>query len=126
MVADRRAPWRNTRGATRLGCLFTLLLFVTGLYYGVNIGGVYLRYYRLMDEMRTQARVAPSIDDDTIRRRLLRKIEQLDLPPEARAVTVQRTQRPREIQIATTYRDTLVLPFYKYVVTLTPEARQPL
>jgi hypothetical protein len=111
---------------TRLGCLFTLLLVATGLYYGVNIGGVYLRYYRLVDEMRTQARVAPSIDDGTIRRRLLRKVDQLNLPPEARTFTVQRTQRPREIRISTTYQDTLVLPFYKYAITLTPEARQPL
>jgi hypothetical protein len=111
---------------SRLGCLFTLLLLATGLYYGVNIGGVYLKYYRLVDEMRTQAKVAPSIDDDTIRRRLARKIDQLNLPPDARALTVQRTQRPREIRIFTTYRDTLILPFYKYVITLTPQARQPL
>ena len=126
MVAERQAPWRNARGMSRLGCLFTLLLLATGLYYGVNIGGVYLKYYRLIDEMRTQAKVAPSIDDGTIRRRLLRKVEQLNLPAEARTVTIQRTRRPREIRIATTYRDTLVLPFYKYVITLTPEARQPL
>ena len=126
MVADRQAPWRNARGMSRLGCLFTLLLVATGLYYGVNIGGVYLKYYRLVDEMRTQARVAPSIDDGTIRRRLLRTVDQLNLPPEARSVTIRRTQRPREIRISTTYQDTLVLPFYKYAITLTPEARQPL
>jgi hypothetical protein len=111
---------------SRLGCLFSLLIIVVAVYYGVNIGGVYLRYYQLVDEMRTQAKVAPSIDDATIRRRLLRKIDDLDLPADARQVTIRRTNRPREIQIATTYRDTLELPFYKYVITLTPEARQPL
>ncbi len=126
MVAERHAPWRNARGMSRLGCLFTLLLFATGLYYGVNVGGVYLKYYRLLDEMRTQAKVAPSIDDGTIRRRVLRKVDQLNLPPDARKLTIRRTQRPREIRISTTYQDTLVLPFYKYAITLTPEARQPL
>jgi hypothetical protein len=117
---------RSSSGMSRLGCLFSLLLFVVGIYYGVNVGGVYLRYYRLLDEMRTQAKVAPSIDDATIRRRLLRKIDDLSLPAEARQLTVRRTLRPREIRIATTYRDTLELPFYKYVITLTPEAKQPL
>jgi len=112
---------------TRLGCLFSLLLLSTATYYGVNLGGVYMKYYRMQDEMRTQAKVAPSIDDATIRRRILRKIESLALPADARReLQVRRTLRPLEIRIHTTYRDTLVLPFYKYVVTLQPEARQPL
>jgi len=127
MVAAARRRVRDRRGMSRLGCLFSLLLLATTVYYGVNIGGVYMKYYRVQDEMRTQAKVAPSIDDATIRRRILRKIEHLALPAEARReLQVRRTLRPREIRILTTYRDTLVLPFYKYVVTLKPEARQPL
>jgi hypothetical protein len=127
MVAGTRRRLGDRRGITRLGCLFSLLLLATGVYYGVALGGVYMSYYRVQDEMRTQAKVAPSVDDATIRRRILRKIDQLALPAEARReLQVQRTLRPREIRIHTTYQDTLVLPFYKYVVTLKPEARQPL
>jgi hypothetical protein len=112
---------------SRLGCLFTLLILATVVYYGVNVGAVYLRYYRLVDEMRTQAKVAPSIDDATIRRRVIRKIDALNIPAEARReLDIRRSLRPREIRIHTTYRDTLELPFYKYLVTLTPEARQAL
>ena len=41
----------SRRGASSLGCLFSLLLFVGALYYGVNIGELFFRYYRLLDEM---------------------------------------------------------------------------
>ena len=42
----------SRRGASSSGCLLSLLLLVAALYYGVNIGEVYFRYYRLLDETR--------------------------------------------------------------------------
>ena len=45
MIASRR-------GASSSGCLLSLLVFVAALYYAVNIGEVYFRYYRLVDEMQ--------------------------------------------------------------------------
>ena len=38
---------------------------VAALYYGVHIGEVYLRYYRLLDAMRFQASMAPTIGTTT-------------------------------------------------------------
>lgn len=111
---------------SRLGCLFTLLLLTAGLYYGLNIGSVYLDYWRLREEMKSQARLAPSIDDATIRRRLVRKIDEIRLPDEAKDISIRRSLRPREIVIRTSYRATLELPFYQYTVTLTPEVRAPI
>src|SRR2546422_8677273 len=61
--------WRRAlgrRGASSTGCLISLLVFVALLYYGVNIGEVYFRYYRLLDEMQSQARLAAALDDGTI------------------------------------------------------------
>ena len=66
MVA--RAPSR--RGGTTLGCLVSLVLFLAAAYYGVHIGEVYLRFYRLQDAMRFQAQMAPTIDNGVIDRRL--------------------------------------------------------
>jgi hypothetical protein len=117
---------RGEAGKSRAGCLLTLLVVILVTYYGFGIGQVYYRYWRLKDEMRTQARLAPGIDDDTIRRRLQHKVEELELPEEARRLRIRRTARPREINITTTYQDTLNLPFYRYPLTLTIEARQPL
>ncbi len=111
---------------TRLGCLFTLLLLTVGVYYGFNIGSVYVNYWRLKEEMKSQARLAPSIDDNTIRRRLIRRAEEIGLPDDARNIIIRRTTRPREILIRTSYRQTLELPFYTYTVTLTPETRAPI
>jgi hypothetical protein len=126
-VVSRRLPiWRNRRGKSRVGCLFTLLLLVTVGYYGVNVGTVYLQYWRLMDEMNTNARLATNLDDRTILRRVRAKVDELGLPAEARKVTIRRTRRPREIRIKTSYEVILELPFVTYSVTLTPEARQPL
>ena len=110
----------------RTGCLFWILLLVAGSYFGVEIGGVYLRYWRLVDEMRTQAQFAPSLTDDTIRRRLLRKVEELGLPPEARAFTIRRSIRPREIRIFTTYEEIVQFPFYTRTLTFNPEVRERL
>jgi hypothetical protein len=63
------------RGASSTGCLISLLIFVAVLYYGVNIGEVFFRYYRLVDEMQSQARLASAIDNGTIQRRLQAAIQ---------------------------------------------------
>src|SRR3989442_15206379 len=68
------------RGASSTGCLFSLLIFVAVLYYGVNIGEVYFRYYRLLDEMQTQAQLAAALDDGTIRRRIQATAQDIGLP----------------------------------------------
>jgi hypothetical protein len=62
---------KSRSGAGRLGCLVSLALFAAALYYGFNIGQVYFRYYQLLDAMRTQAQLAPSLNDDVIQRRLI-------------------------------------------------------
>lgn len=111
---------------SRLGCLLVLLVVATAAYYGVGIGSVYFDYWMLQEEMRSQARLAPSIDDMTIRRRILRRVEDLNLPEGARKLTIRRTARPREIQISTTYHEVLELPFFAYTISLTASARQPL
>ena len=114
------------RGASRYGCLITILLVVVASYYGVDIGGVYLRYWQMLDEMRSVARLAPNLDDDTIQRRLHAKAEALDLPAQAHRFAIRRSSRPRGIQISTSYAETVTLPFTTYTIRLNPVARAPL
>ncbi len=112
-------------GASRMGCLFLVLIVVAVVYFGLPIGGMYIRYYRMENEMRTQARFAPSIDDGAIRRRLLQTMGDLGLPLEARRrLRINRTSRPREIVISTSWEETIVLPFYTRVQIFTPEVRE--
>ena len=120
-----RCRLADERGATRTGCLFSVLIVVAVVYFGHPIGSMYVRYYRMENEMQTQARFAPSIDDATIRRRLLQTIDDLGLPLEARGrLRISRTSRPREIVITTSWEETIVLPFYTRVQIFTPEVRE--
>lgn len=95
-------------------------------YVAVEAGRVYVPYLRLVDAMRTQAQFAPSISDETIRRRLVRTIDELELPPAARRISIRRTARPREITIRTSYEQTVTLPFYSRTITFRPRVTRPL
>jgi hypothetical protein len=105
----------------------SLLIFVAVLYYGVNIGEVWFRYYRLVDEMQTQARLAAAIDDGTIRRRIQAAVENIGLPDSAgRRVVVRRTASPRQIVIETRYSESVSLPLFHHTFVFNPKATQPL
>jgi hypothetical protein len=123
-MVKARARLPNERGLTRTGCLFTILVLVAVVYFGLPVAGMYLRYYRMETEMQTQARFAPSITDDTIRRRLLQTIDDLGLPVEAKRLTIRRISRPREIIIRTSWEETITLPFYTRTQRFAPEVRE--
>lgn len=114
------------RGASGLGCLFTLLLFAGALYYGLNIGQVYLRYYRILDGMRTQARLAPSLQDDVIYRRLNGQADSLFAGGTKPQFRITRTTQPRRIIIESEYTDQVDLPLFKHTFVLRPRAEEPL
>ena len=98
------------RGASRLGCLIGGLLIVTAVYFGVNIGEVYLRYYRLRDAMAQEARFAQGRDDSAIRARLRATADSLGLPPEAGRLTIQRSRG--RITISSSYLEIVELPLF--------------
>jgi hypothetical protein len=115
------------RGASSSGCLLSLLIFVAVLYYGVNVGEVFFRYYRLLDEMQTQTRVAAALDDGTIRRRVQAAVEEIGLPEAAGTnLVIRRTAYPRQIVIETRYSESVSLPFFNHSFSFNPKASQPL
>lgn len=122
MVAARP----NRRGTSSRGCLFSLLILMVALYYGINIGEVWYRYYQMQDEMRSQARLAPGISNGVIRRRLRTKAEDLGLPPEARDIDIQRSGEHRRITIESEYSESVDLPFFNHTFLFNPRAEAPL
>jgi len=125
----RLPRWRRAlgrRGASSTGCLVSLLVFVAVLYYGVNIGEVYFRYYRLLDEIQTQAQLAAALDDGTIRRRIQATAQDIGLPDQAQNIKIIRRGSPREIAIETEYSETVHLPLFTHTFTFHPKATQPL
>lgn len=118
MVASRG----SRRGGSTFGCLVSLVLFLGALYYGVHIGQVYLRFYRLQDAMRFQAQMAPTIDNGVISRRLAATADSiLGQQPRFR---IDRTRR--RITIQTEYIERVELPFFKHTFQLRPRAEAPL
>lgn len=121
-----RTVFASRRGAGQIRHLLFLLFVVVIAYYGVGVGSVFLREFRMEREMKNQARMAPGLDDETIRRRLVSKADALGLPEPARRFVIQRRARPREIVIRTSWQEPLDLPFLQIVVTLNPVARSAL
>jgi hypothetical protein len=121
-----RGPERR-RGASTLGCLISLLVFVAVLYYGVNIGEVYFRFYRIQDEMQSQARVAAALDNGTIQRRIAAAIQEIGLPDDASSnLQITRSASPRQITIESDYAETVNLPLFVHIFHLHPKATEPL
>ena len=97
-------------GKSSLGCLFTLLVVVVVAYFGVNVGEVYLRYYRFRDSMAQTARFAQRLTDEDIVTRLRLAADSLGLPESAQQVQVHR--RGNQITIGTEYYEHVELPGY--------------
>jgi len=118
--------WHSRRGAGRSGCLLSLAIFVAALYYGIHFGEPWFRYYELLDEMRVSARLAPSLSDGVIRRRLEQKVDDLGLPEEARKFQISRSGNPRKIVITTQYSETVEVPLFSHTFTFMPTTEEPL
>jgi hypothetical protein len=114
----------SRRGAGTLGCLVSVLLFGAVLYYGSHLGRMYWRFYQLQDAMKSQARLAPSLSDDVIRRRLGESADEILQRP--LKFTISRGGKPRKIVITTAYADTLDLPLFRRVFEHKPRAEEPL
>ena len=113
---------RSRRGVSTLGCLFSLLVAAVILYYAVDIGRVYWKYYKLTDEMATSARFASHTSDEEIRRHLAGIARDLELPEEAQRIVIRRTQSPPLVTIRSQYSVTIELPFHNRILVLKPHA----
>jgi hypothetical protein len=115
------------RGTSTTGCLVSLLVLVAVLYYGVNIGELFVRYYRLVDAMDSQARLAGALDNGTIQRRLHDAIQDIGLPEDASTnLQITRSPSPREITIETEYSESVHLPLFDHTFNFHPKSTQPL
>ena len=121
------ASLTRRRGASTTGCLLSLLVLVAVLYYGVNIGELYFRYYRLVDEMGSQARVAAALDNGTIERRIVAAIQDIGLPDDAASnLQITRVASPRQITIESEYSESVHLPLFDHTFRFHPKVTEPL
>ena len=114
---------RTRRGASRLGCLVSVLLAVTVVYFGFNIGEVYLRFFRMKDAMAQEARFAQTRSDNDIRLRLAAVADSLGLPDEASRIIVNR--EASRIIIRTSYTERVELPLFVREIRFSPQVVRP-
>jgi hypothetical protein len=106
--------------------VISLVILAAGIYYGIHFGGPWLRYYQLLDEMRVSARLAPTLSDGVIRRRLEQKVDELEIPAEAKKFQITRSGKPRKIVISTEYHETVAAFLIGHTFLFTPMAEEPL
>ncbi len=112
------------RGASVLGCVIWAVLFLAAVYYGIHIGGVYWRYYELLDDMRQQARFAGQLTDQVIEMHLVAQADSiLGQSPDFR---IDRVDRPSRILIGADYTETVALPGFSHTFMLRPRVEEPL
>jgi hypothetical protein len=118
MVTFRRS---RRRGASAVGCLVSLVLAVAVLYYGINLGRLWWRYWEIKDRMRAAARFALNQTDAQLQARLQADAQEIGLPPEGHRFRIQRTRSPATIVIRASYRERVDLPLVHRTFAFHPE-----
>jgi hypothetical protein len=111
------------RGASTLGCLFYLLIAVAVIYFGVNVGRAYWRFYQYQDDMRQEVRFARQRTNDQIVNHLRASADSLGLPEAAGKIAIRRTQST--ISIESDYYEIVEFPMYVREIHFNPKAAGP-
>lgn len=113
----------NRSGASKLGCLMTLLIIAAVVYFGFNAGVRFWHYYEFKDAMQSEARYSAHRSDAVIRRRLVELADSLSLPESAQNIRIRRAHNT--IYIWAEYCDHIELPLYVKEVCFSPSAQSP-
>jgi hypothetical protein len=111
-------------GRSSLGCLFLLLLVAIAMYFGVNIGEAYWRFYEFQDAMRQEVRFARQIPDDRMKLHLSALADSLGLPEDATDITVERTST--NITVSAEYTERFQLALFGREIRFAPRAAGPI
>ena len=111
MTALSRAIGRS--GGVK-GALLLLLIVLAAIgYYGIEIGGVYWRRYRLEETVVQQLSFAGQLTDEAVRQHVLDEVHAMGLPITDGNVQFARTDNPRALRVSISYVETANLLFTK-------------
>ena len=111
MTALSRAIGRS--GGVK-GALLLLLIVLAAIgYYGIEIGGVYWRRYRLEETVVQQLSFAGQLTDEAVRQHVLDEVHAMGLPITDGNVQFVRTDNPRALRVSISYVETANLLFTK-------------
>ncbi len=100
-------------GKVKLATLIWVVVVGIVAYYGIQIGNVYWRKYKLEETVDRELSFAGQIADGTIRQRLTQDIAGMHLPPAASRFQFARVTGPRALRFTVSYVDTVNLIFTK-------------
>jgi hypothetical protein len=109
-------------GKASLGCLLMLLILSAVVYFGVNIGEAYWRYYRYSDAMRQEVKFNAAQPDSVLLRHLWAQADTLGLPEDAQEINIERDRRARTIKVSADYAEQIELPLMVKLFNFHPHA----
>lgn len=115
-------PSTSRRGASKMGCLFSILIVAAICYFGIDFGQAFWTNAEYKDEMKQEIKYHSDQADDQIRAHMKLVADSLGLPEDAGAVTVTRDPSTRSIEIDAQYDVTVKLPGYQRVLHFAPHA----
>lgn len=108
------------RGGVRLGCLLTMVVVGAAIYYGTDLGQMWLRYYQFEDAFKQEVRFASQHTDGEIKDHLQALADSLQLPDDAQTIYLKR--KDHHILIWDEYYYHVDLPFFSRDFYFNPKA----
>jgi hypothetical protein len=115
----------NRSGKVKLAALMWVIVLAIVSYYGIQIGGVYWRKYKLEETVDRELSFAGQRADETIQKRLADYIGGMHLPPEASRFRFARVNGPRALLFSVSYVETVNLIFTKKEFRVSMNTRRP-
>ncbi len=114
---------KSQRGEGKLGLLVSLAVVGSGIFVAVRVIPVRIAAYEFRDFVTLECRsAAVRPEDDTIRKRILDKAKELDLPLNKKDLRVERTQRQMKITASFVKPIDLQLGTYQYTFQVSETA----
>ncbi len=115
---------RRQRGEGRLGCLFWGIVLAIVILIAIKAVPVKYSSSKLFDFMDEQAKFAQQVKPDYMKRAILRKARELELPLDPKRLTVEKTGG--RIRIRASYEVPLEFPGYTYIWHFEEEIDEPI
>jgi len=93
------------------------------VYYGVNLGRIYWRYWEMTDRMKTEARYSYSNTDEQMLAKLRADAREIGIPDAAKRLSIRRIRARSVIIISTSYSERIDLPLLHRTLVLKPEVQ---
>jgi len=116
---------RDQRGEGRLGLVVTLALFLAAIFVATRIVPVRIAAYEFREVLRNEAAYASTGKTDaTIRKHILERAADLDIPLDPADLSVRRSTA--QITISARYEQPVDLKLTRYVYRFQQEEKAPL